>query len=244
MSRPRASKTDYWLGQQGRITEPMVLRAGATHYEPIGWDDAFTHGRRPPPRTRLAGRGGVLHLRARRPTRRRSSTSCSSGPSAPTTCPTAPTCATSPPRSALAETIGIGKGSVSPGRRPRRRADRHRRPEPGHQPPADAERARAGQAERRQDHRGQPAARGRAGEVPQPADAARAGSGRAPRWPTCTCRSGSTATSRCSRRSASLLLEWGARRPRLRRAAHDRLRGVGGSRRRARLGRRTPRDRA
>ena len=34
-------RTDYWLGQQGRITEPMVLRAGGTHYEPIGWDDAF-----------------------------------------------------------------------------------------------------------------------------------------------------------------------------------------------------------
>jgi molybdopterin-dependent oxidoreductase alpha subunit len=34
-------RTDYWLGHQGRITEPMVLRAGATHYEPIGWDAAF-----------------------------------------------------------------------------------------------------------------------------------------------------------------------------------------------------------
>ncbi|MEU5262847.1 FdhF/YdeP family oxidoreductase [Amycolatopsis sp. NPDC021455] len=34
-------KTDYWLGQQGRITEPFVLRAGATHYEPISWDAAF-----------------------------------------------------------------------------------------------------------------------------------------------------------------------------------------------------------
>ncbi|QDH11099.1 FdhF/YdeP family oxidoreductase [Nocardioides dongxiaopingii] len=35
-------RTDYWLGQQGRITEPMVKRAGSTHYEPISWDDAFT----------------------------------------------------------------------------------------------------------------------------------------------------------------------------------------------------------
>jgi molybdopterin-dependent oxidoreductase alpha subunit len=33
--------SDYWLAQQGRITEPMVLRSGATHYEPISWDDAF-----------------------------------------------------------------------------------------------------------------------------------------------------------------------------------------------------------
>lgn len=34
-------RTDYWLGQQGRLTEPMVVRAGGTHYEPISWDDAF-----------------------------------------------------------------------------------------------------------------------------------------------------------------------------------------------------------
>ncbi|GAA5144441.1 FdhF/YdeP family oxidoreductase [Nocardioides marinquilinus] len=34
-------RSEYWLGQQGRITEPMVRRAGATHYEPIAWDDAF-----------------------------------------------------------------------------------------------------------------------------------------------------------------------------------------------------------
>jgi molybdopterin-dependent oxidoreductase alpha subunit len=34
-------KTDFWLGQQGRITEPFVLREGASHYEPISWDGAF-----------------------------------------------------------------------------------------------------------------------------------------------------------------------------------------------------------
>jgi molybdopterin-dependent oxidoreductase alpha subunit len=36
-----ATRTDYWLGQQGRITEPMVLREGGTHYEPISWDEAL-----------------------------------------------------------------------------------------------------------------------------------------------------------------------------------------------------------
>ncbi|MDP3891630.1 FdhF/YdeP family oxidoreductase [Nocardioides sp.] len=36
-----ATRTEYWLGKQGRITEPVVLREGATHYEPISWDDAF-----------------------------------------------------------------------------------------------------------------------------------------------------------------------------------------------------------
>ncbi|MEP7091916.1 MAG: FdhF/YdeP family oxidoreductase, partial [Nocardioidaceae bacterium] len=34
-------RTDFWLGKQGRITEPMVLHDGATHYTPISWDDAF-----------------------------------------------------------------------------------------------------------------------------------------------------------------------------------------------------------
>ena len=33
-------KDDFWLNDQGRLTEPMVLRNGA-QYEPISWDDAF-----------------------------------------------------------------------------------------------------------------------------------------------------------------------------------------------------------
>jgi molybdopterin-dependent oxidoreductase alpha subunit len=36
-----SERTDYWLGQQGRLTHPMVLRPDATHYEPIEWDEAF-----------------------------------------------------------------------------------------------------------------------------------------------------------------------------------------------------------
>lgn len=36
-----ALQSDQWLGAQGRITHPMVLSRGATHYEPIGWDEAF-----------------------------------------------------------------------------------------------------------------------------------------------------------------------------------------------------------
>jgi molybdopterin-dependent oxidoreductase alpha subunit len=36
-----AERSDYWLGQQGRLTEPMHRPRGATHYEPIGWDEAF-----------------------------------------------------------------------------------------------------------------------------------------------------------------------------------------------------------
>jgi len=34
-------RSDEWLNQQGRLTEPMVKRPGSDHYEPIGWDDAL-----------------------------------------------------------------------------------------------------------------------------------------------------------------------------------------------------------
>jgi molybdopterin-dependent oxidoreductase alpha subunit len=37
-----ANQPDHWHELQGRLTEPMVLRKGSTHYEPIAWEDAFT----------------------------------------------------------------------------------------------------------------------------------------------------------------------------------------------------------
>ncbi|PTL84577.1 FdhF/YdeP family oxidoreductase [Vitiosangium sp. GDMCC 1.1324] len=37
-----AAQTDHWLGKQGRLTHPMVLREGATHYATLSWDEAFT----------------------------------------------------------------------------------------------------------------------------------------------------------------------------------------------------------
>ncbi|WP_327175165.1 FdhF/YdeP family oxidoreductase [Streptomyces sp. NBC_01335] len=36
-----AGRSGYWLGQQGRITQPMYLPEGADAYEAIGWDAAF-----------------------------------------------------------------------------------------------------------------------------------------------------------------------------------------------------------
>ena len=36
-----ATRDEYWLGQQGRLVEPLWLPAGGTHYQPIAWDDAF-----------------------------------------------------------------------------------------------------------------------------------------------------------------------------------------------------------
>src|SRR5438477_3383803 len=35
------TRTDHWLELQGRLVHPMVRQAGATHYEPIEWDEAF-----------------------------------------------------------------------------------------------------------------------------------------------------------------------------------------------------------
>src|SRR6202050_5529927 len=36
-----AAKSDYWLNQQGLLTSRMVRQAGATHYQPITWPEAF-----------------------------------------------------------------------------------------------------------------------------------------------------------------------------------------------------------
>jgi len=36
-----AARSDYWLNQQGRLSEPMVKHQGATHYEPITWNAAI-----------------------------------------------------------------------------------------------------------------------------------------------------------------------------------------------------------
>jgi len=36
-----AEQSEHWLGHQGRLTEPMILRAGSEFYEPIGWAETF-----------------------------------------------------------------------------------------------------------------------------------------------------------------------------------------------------------
>ena len=100
-------------GMQGRLTEPVYKPAGEDHYKPVSWDAGVPASSRtssrawtPPTRPRSTPAAG-------RPTRRRSSTSCSSAASAPTTCRTAPTCATSPRAGRWARRIGIGKATVA-----------------------------------------------------------------------------------------------------------------------------------
>ncbi|HEX8391540.1 MAG TPA: molybdopterin-dependent oxidoreductase, partial [Longimicrobium sp.] len=34
-------QSDWWLEQQGRVAQPMILRPGSRHFVPISWDDAF-----------------------------------------------------------------------------------------------------------------------------------------------------------------------------------------------------------
>ncbi|WP_029135784.1 FdhF/YdeP family oxidoreductase [Nakamurella lactea] len=36
-----AGRSEYWLGQQGRLTQPVYKSADSDHYTPIGWDAAF-----------------------------------------------------------------------------------------------------------------------------------------------------------------------------------------------------------
>ncbi len=36
-----SQKDDFWLNDQGRLTEPLILREGSKNYEPISWQGAF-----------------------------------------------------------------------------------------------------------------------------------------------------------------------------------------------------------
>ena len=36
-----AERPEYWLGQQGRLAEPVYKPADSDHYHPVGWDEAF-----------------------------------------------------------------------------------------------------------------------------------------------------------------------------------------------------------
>ena len=116
------SKTDYWLGQQGRITEPMVLRA---RRHPLRADLVGRRVRadRPSTSTRSSRRTRRSSTpRARPPTRRRSPTSSSSRAFGTNNLPDCSNMCHESTSVALAEVIGIGKGSVTLRGHPRRRS--------------------------------------------------------------------------------------------------------------------------
>ena len=172
-------RPEYWLSQQGRLTHPMVLRAGDDHYRPIGWDEAYrliadhlraldspdeavfyTSGR-------TSNEAAFLYQLMVRSFGTNNLPDCSN------------MCHESS-GAALVDAIGIGKGSVTVEDVADGRPDRHRRTESGHQPSADAVGAGEGEGQRREDHRGQPAARGRPDPVQGSAEGARR---RRPRHP-------------------------------------------------------------
>ncbi len=37
-----AGHSDYWIGKLGRLTEPLRVAPGDDHYRPVSWDDAYT----------------------------------------------------------------------------------------------------------------------------------------------------------------------------------------------------------
>ena len=106
-----ATRDDFWLGQQGRIASPVHRPPGASHYQPISWDDAFEV---------IAG-----HLRATTPDRSVFYTSGRTSNEAAflyqllvrehgtNNLPDCSNMCHESSGSALGETIGIGKGSVT-----------------------------------------------------------------------------------------------------------------------------------
>ncbi len=104
-------RTDFWLGNQGRLTAPMVLREGSDHYQPISWAESFA----------LIS----AHLKATNPDRAVFYTSGRTSNEAAflyqllvrsygtNNLPDCSNMCHESSGSALTETIGIGKGSVS-----------------------------------------------------------------------------------------------------------------------------------
>ena len=104
-------QADYWLEEQGRLTEPMRYDAATDHYVPIGWDEAFA----------LIGRDcNALDARTRPSstppdaprTRRRSCISCSCAQFGTNNFPDCSNMCHEPTSVGLPESIGIGKGTV------------------------------------------------------------------------------------------------------------------------------------
>ena len=194
-----AGQSDYWLGQQGRLTEPMHKPAGADHYEPIDWDAAFAarspsvlHGLPTPDAAafytsgRTSNEAAFLYQLMVRRFGTNNLPDCSN------------MCHESS-GAALAHSIGIGKGSVL-------LEDIYAADlimvvgqNPGTNHPRMLSALEQAKTQRRPHRQHQPARRGRAAHVPQPADPEGLTKGAGPhrRLPP---GAALAATRRCSRR--------------------------------------------
>ena len=131
--------TDFELGKSGRITHPMYLAPGATHYAPVSWDDAFAivgeelNGLDSPNRAifytsgRASNEAAFLYQLFVRQYGTNNLPDCSN------------MCHEST-GTALSEVIGIGKGHHHPEGPPRGRPGHRNRAKPRHQPSPPARR--------------------------------------------------------------------------------------------------------
>ena len=200
-----AERSEHWLGQQGRLTVPMVKRSGGTHYEPIAWTDAFDMIARelaalPSPDAaafytsgRTSNEAAFLYQLLARSFGTNNLPDCSN------MCHEAS-------GAALTETIGIGKGSVHITDFAEADLIVVVGQNPGTNHPRMLSTLEEAKRQRRVDRGDQPAARGRPDPVQEPAAGQRRCSAPAPHSPTTTSRSGSTATSRSSKRSITCSL--------------------------------------
>ncbi len=177
-----AGRSGYWLGQQGRLTHPMYLPEGADRYEPVSWDRAFDIVAEELKALGSPDEAALLHLG---PHQQRG------GLPLPAVRPRARHEQPARLLQHVPRVVGFRalrdhrhrQGQRPPGGPLPGRPDHRRRPEPGHQPPPDALRPGEGEGERRADHQRQPAARGRAGALQEPADPAGHDQGRGPHRP-------------------------------------------------------------
>ena len=196
-----SKKSDYWLGKQGRLTHPMLLSRGATHYEPVSWDEAFAlvaeelNALASPDEAvfytsgRTSNEAAFLYQLFVRQFGTNNLPDCSN------------MCHESS-GTALTETIGIGKGTVTLEDFDLAEADLRHRPESGHESPAHVDGAASGEAAMAArivhinplPEAGHDALQAPAGSLP-------ACWARARSWQTSFCRCASTATWRCSRAS-------------------------------------------
>ena len=164
---------DHWLEQPGPADRADVRRTGRHPLRADHVGGGVPAGRRSPRRSRLAGPSGVLHIR---PRLQRSGVRVPAAGS--------PSGHQQPPgllqhvprvqRHRPHRDVGRRQGDRHLRRhRVRVGSDPDRRPESRNQPPADAHGAGGRQAARRQDRGDQPAPRGGADQVPQPAVGAR-----------------------------------------------------------------------
>ena len=132
-------QSDYWLEYQGRLTEPMRLRRRQTdRYKPIVWDDAFALIAKHSAQSAQPGHGRVLHLRAAPVTRRPilyqlfvRAFGTNNFPDCSNMCHEASGVA-------LAQSVGVGKGTVTFDDFEHADAIFVMGPEPRHQPSANA----------------------------------------------------------------------------------------------------------